>query len=105
MPRFRMRCAGPQDRSKIAVQHCRDTLVSADGCYRASRHDFVTPSIVEKKTPNNLETHICCPLLRQRLCNMTSFLNLLIRLPGSQYVSKDQGFTPRGKPITPGDAT
>ena len=88
--------------SGTALPH---TLVSADGCYRASRHDFVTPSIVEKKTPNNLETHICCPLLLQRLCNMTSFLNLLIRLPGSQYVSKDQGFTPRGKPITPGDAT
>ena len=31
------------------VQHCRDTLVSADRCYRAIRHDFVTPNIVEKR--------------------------------------------------------
>jgi hypothetical protein len=38
-----------RDRSKIAVQHRRDTLVSADGCYRESRHDVVTPNIVEKK--------------------------------------------------------
>jgi hypothetical protein len=34
-----------RDRSKIAVQHRRDTLVSADGCYRESRHDVVTPNI------------------------------------------------------------
>ena len=40
---------GVQDRSKIAVQHCRYTLVSADRCYRAIRHDFVTPNIVEKR--------------------------------------------------------
>ena len=33
----------------MAVQHCRDTLVSADRCYRAIRHDFVTPNIVEKR--------------------------------------------------------
>jgi hypothetical protein len=29
-----------RDRSKIAVQHCCDRLVSTDGCYRASRHDL-----------------------------------------------------------------
>src|SRR5258707_6041775 len=36
MPDFR---CGLQDRSKIAVRHCRDPLVSAEGCYRASRHE------------------------------------------------------------------
>jgi len=40
----------------MAVQHCRDTLVSADGCYRASRHDLVTPNSGEKKTPNNSQS-------------------------------------------------
>jgi hypothetical protein len=40
----------------MAVQHCRDTLVSADDCYRASRHDLVTPNSGEKKTPNNSQS-------------------------------------------------
>jgi hypothetical protein len=40
----------------MAVQHCRDTLVSADGCYRASRHDLVTQNSGEKKTPNNSQS-------------------------------------------------
>ena len=96
-----MRCAGPIEDSGTALpRHTRFGGRLLPGEPTRLRHTTYRG----KKAPNNLETHICCPLLLQRLCNITSFLNLLIRLPGSQYVSKDQGFAPRGKPITPGDA-
>src|SRR5260370_26644046 len=57
---------GTQDRSKIAVQRCRDTLVSADGYYRVLPGEPTRLRHTKyswKKAPNNLETHICCSLL------------------------------------------
>jgi hypothetical protein len=84
----------------MAVQRSRDTLVSTFRRTVATRRADTTWShhISWKKRRQIIWKLTFAVPAPQRLCNMTSFLNL-------QDVSKDQGFNPRGKLITPGDAT